>query len=370
MNASVSDAVQRVYNFSAGPAVLPLAVLQQVQRDLIALPGVGSSILEISHRSPTFVDIAAEAKARITDLLSIPDTHDVLFLQGGSRLQFSMVPMNLLEEGKAADYVLTGSWGKNAKKEAVKEGKVQIAWDGADCSYNRLPKQSELKLDPGASFVHMTSNETIEGVQFLDEIETGDVPVVVDCSSDIFCRPLPVDKYGVIYACAQKNAGPAGVTMVIIRKDLLARGNAELPGYLLYRNHAEADSMWNTPPTFAIYVMGLVAKWLQEEIGGLAAMEKLNREKSSLLYDVIDNNAEFYAGHAEQESRSLMNVTFRLPNADVEKKFFKSAEELHLTNLKGHRSVGGVRASVYNAMPIDGVRRLADFMQQFADENK
>ncbi|EAQ76943.1 3-phosphoserine/phosphohydroxythreonine transaminase [Blastopirellula marina] len=370
MNASVSDAVQRVFNFSAGPAVLPLPVLEQIQRDMLALPGVGSSILEISHRSPTFIDIANDAKARITSLLNVPETHEILFLQGGSRLQFSMIPMNLLLEGKPADYVLTGSWGKNAKKEAVKEGKVQVAWDGADCSYNRLPKQSELKLDPNASFVHLTSNETIEGVQFLHEIEAGDVPVVVDCSSDIFCRPLPVERYGLIYACAQKNAGPAGVTMVIIRKDLLQRGDAELPGYLLYRNHAEADSMWNTPPTFAIYVMGLVAKWLQEEIGGLAKMESLNREKSSLLYDVIDNNSDFYVGHADADSRSLMNVTFRLPSADIEKKFFAAAEELNLTNLKGHRSVGGVRASVYNAMPLAGVRALADFMQQFADDNK
>lgn len=357
---------KRVFNFSAGPAVLPLSVLEEAQRDLLSLPGAGASILEVSHRSGPFKKIQADAKARIISLLSIPDTHDVLFLQGGSRLQFSMVPMNLLRgTDKTADYVLTGTWGKKGWEEAVKEGKVNVAWDGKPTNYDRLPTTEQLSLSENSAYVHITSNETIQGVQFLSEPEVGAAPLVADCSSDFMCRPLPIEKYGLIYACAQKNAGPAGVTVVIIRKDLMELADDSLPGYMVYRNHAEEDSMYNTPPTFAIYMMGLVAKWLEEEIGGLEAMEDHNRKKAALLYDAIDQSEGFYKGHAQTGDRSLMNVTFTLPSEDAEKRFMEQAAAQELTNLGGHRSVGGIRASIYNAMPLEGVEKLRDFMLRF-----
>ncbi len=356
----------RVYNFSAGPAVLPLPVLEEAQRNLIALPGVGSSVMELSHRGKAYMQIHADAKERLVSLLNIPDTHDVLFLQGGSRLQFSMVPMNFLRgTDKTADYVVTGSWGKNAYEEAIKEGNVNIAWNGKETNYDRLPTDADLKLTPDAAYVHITSNETIQGVQFPDEPNVGDAPLVADLSSDFMCRPVPIEKYGLIYACAQKNAGPAGVTVCIIRKEWMDQADEKLPGYMLYRNHAKADSMWNTPPTFAIYVLGLVCKWLQEEIGGLEKMKQQNADKAKLLYDIIDQSGGFYQGHAARETRSLMNVTFRLPDEAAEKRFLEEAGKQGLTQLGGHRSVGGIRASIYNAMPRAGVEKLADFMKSF-----
>ncbi|MFM8250796.1 MAG: 3-phosphoserine/phosphohydroxythreonine transaminase [Planctomycetota bacterium] len=361
---------QRIYNFSPGPAVLPLPVLQQAQRDLVCLPGQGLSILEMSHRDQAFLDILADAQQSLRDLLGIPAHYRVLFLQGGSRLQFSMVPMNLLRgAGQAADYVLTGTWGKTALKEAQREGEVRVAWDGQACRYNRLPQASELTLNPNAPYVHVTSNETIEGVQFLDELNTGSVPLVCDASSDFLCRPLPIERYGMIYACAQKNAGPAGVTVVIIREDLLARSPENLPGYLNYNSHASENSLWNTPPTFAIYLLGLVAHWLRDEVGGLAKMLERNREKAALLYELLDAHPDFYRGHAEPGSRSLMNVTFQLPDAATEKAFLTEAPRRGLGNLKGHRSVGGIRASIYNAMPPEGVVALRDFMREFRRSN-
>ncbi|MFO0817230.1 MAG: 3-phosphoserine/phosphohydroxythreonine transaminase [Pirellulales bacterium] len=357
---------QRIYNFSPGPAVLPLPVLEQAQRELMCYPGKGVSILEMSHRDKAFIDILEGTQASLRQLLSIPDNYKILFVQGGSRLQFSMVPMNLLRgSGKSADYVLTGTWGKSAQKEAIREGQVRVAWDGKATNYDRLPGPDEAKVDPAAAYVHVTSNETIEGVQFLGEIETGGVPMVADCSSDFLCRPLPVEKYGLIYACAQKNAGPAGVTVVIIREDLLARGSDELPGYLNYRSHADENSLWNTPPTFAIYIVNLVTQWLLKDVGGLAAMYDRNREKAGLLYEVLDESPDFYRGHAQRDSRSIMNVTFRLPDADTEKAFLSGAEKRGLGNLKGHRSVGGMRASIYNAMPREGVVALRDYMREF-----
>jgi len=357
---------ERVFNFSAGPAVLPLPVLEEAQRDLVALPGVGSSVMELSHRGKPFVKIQTEARERLISLLNVPETHDVLFLQGGSRLQFSMIPMNLLRgSGKKADYIVTGSWGKKAVEEATKEGEVNIAWDGKPTNYDRLPTSADLNLSSDAAYVHFTSNETIQGVQFADEPEVGDAPLVVDVSSEFLSRPIPIEKYGLIYACAQKNAGPAGVTVVIIRKDLMEGVAENLPGYLVYKNHAEADSAWNTPPTFPIYIMGLVAKWLQEEIGGLEAMQKMNVEKAKLLYDAIDQSGGFYKGHAVPENRSTMNVTFTLPDADLEKQFLEQAAAANLVQLGGHRSVGGIRASIYNAMPVEGVEKLRDFMISF-----
>ncbi|MFO0870178.1 MAG: 3-phosphoserine/phosphohydroxythreonine transaminase [Pirellulales bacterium] len=360
------QASQRIYNFSPGPAVLPVSVLEQVQRDLLCLPGKGVSILEMSHRDKAFIEILEGTQAALRTLLGIPSQYKILFLQGGSRLQFSMVPMNLLRgTGRSADYVLTGTWGQSACKEAQREGKVRIAWDGKSTSYDRLPAAADVALDPQAAYVHITSNETIEGVQFLGELDTGDVPLVADCSSDFLCRPLPIEKYGLIYACAQKNAGPAGVTIVIVREDLLARGADDLPGYLNFRSHAGENSLWNTPPTFAIYVVHLVTQWLLHEVGGLAAMYDRNREKAGLLYEVLDESPEFYRGHAQRDSRSIMNVTFRLPDADTEKAFLSGAEKRGLGNLKGHRSVGGIRASIYNAMPREGVVALRDYLREF-----
>lgn len=357
---------ERVFNFSAGPAVMPLPVLEEAQRDLVALPGVGSSVMELSHRGKTYMDIHADAKARLVSLLNIPDTHDVLLLQGGSRLQFSMIPMNLLKgTDKTSDYVLTGTWGKKALEEAVKEGKTNVAWDGKPGNYNNLPGQSDLKLTSDAAYVHITSNETIQGVQFQSEPEVGNVPLVADLSSDFMSRPVDVSKYGIIYACAQKNAGPAGVTVVIIRKDLMQHASSDLPGYMVYRNHSQEDSMWNTPPTFGIYLLGLVCKWLQNEFGTLEKLQAQNEAKAQMLYDAIDQSGGYYIGHAVPEVRSKMNVTFKLGDEEADKKFLAAAKEIGLTQLGGHRSVGGMRASIYNAMPVEGVEKLRDFMLEF-----
>ena len=361
---------QRVYNFSAGPAVLPEPVLAEVQRDLMALPNVGASILEISHRSKTFESIIAQAETNLRQLLGISDDYAVLMLQGGARLQFSMIPMNLVAEGrKSFDYIVTGAWSKYAAQEAPKFGETRIVWDGKPTNYDRLPAQSELRLDPKAAYVYYASNETIQGVQFSGEPEVGSVPLVCDASSDFLSRPMDVRKFGILYACAQKNAGPAGLTVVIIRKDLLQRSRDTLPGYLNYQIHAEAESLWNTAPTFPIYVLMLVTKWLLTDVGGLDEMRSQNLAKSKLLYDVIDQSDGFYTGHAQANCRSMMNVSFRLPSDELTNTFVKAAEERAMTDLKGHRSVGGIRASIYNAMPVAGVEALRDFMVEFQKEN-
>jgi phosphoserine aminotransferase len=362
----------RVYNFSPGPATLPEPVLAEVQRDLLSLPGVGASILEISHRSRPFENILHQTNTNLRQLLAIPDDYIVLFLQGGSRLQFSMVPMNLAggtRQGEGGDggpsYLVSGTWGKYAAKEAEKLGKCSIVWDGAKTKYDRLPKPDEVNVDARAAYLHFTSNETIEGVQFATEPACGKVSLVCDASSDFLSRPLNVRKYGMIYACAQKNAGPAGVTVVILHKDLMARSSDSLPGYMNYRLHAENDSLWNTPPTFAIYVMSLVTKWLLTDIGGLEQMRATNERKAKMLYEVIDGSDGFYSSHARADFRSIMNVVFRLPSDNLTEKFAAAAAEHGLTELKGHRSVGGIRASIYNAMPVEGVERLRDFMVNF-----
>ncbi|HET9531427.1 MAG TPA: 3-phosphoserine/phosphohydroxythreonine transaminase, partial [Blastocatellia bacterium] len=300
---------ERIYNFSAGPAVLPLAVLEEAQRDLIALPGVGMSVLEISHRSKTFDEIILGAEADMRKLAGIPDNYHVLFLQGGASLQFSMVPMNLMATGGKADYIITGSWSKKAMKEAKRVGEVNVAATTEAENFTRVPGPDEIKLDPGAAYVHFTTNNTIFGTEWKTEPETGDVPLVADASSDIFSHPLDVSKYGLIYAGAQKNLAPAGVTLVIMRDDLLARSPDSLPTMLNYNTHAKERSLYNTPPVFTIYVMRLVLKWLLDN-GGLEAMARHNEEKAALLYDRIDST-DFYRGHAVPESRSLMNVTFR-----------------------------------------------------------
>jgi phosphoserine aminotransferase len=360
----------RVYNFSAGPAVLPEPVLAEVQRDLLALPGVGASILEISHRSRTFEDIIQQAEGNLRQLLAIPDDYAVLMLQGGARLQFSMIPMNLMGEGRrSCDYIVSGAWSKYAAQEAPKFGETRIVWDGKPTNYNRLPEQSELRLDPKAAYLYYASNETIQGVQFAGEPQSGNVPLVCDASSDFLSRPVDVRKYGILYACAQKNAGPAGVTVVIIRKDLLQRSSDTLPGYLNFQIHAEAQSLWNTAPTFAIYVLMLVTKWLITDIGGLGNMEAQNRAKAKLLYDDVDQSGGFYTGHAQPVCRSMMNVSFRMPSEELTNQFVSEAEDRGMTDLKGHRSVGGIRASIYNAMPVAGVETLRDFMLEFRNQH-
>ena len=358
---------ERIYNFSAGPAVLPVPVLEEAQRDMLSLPGVGMSVMEISHRSKTFDEIINGAEQGLRELLGIPENYKVLFLQGGASLQFSMIPMNLLPAGGAADYIVTGSWGKKAVKEAKRAGTVNIAANTEDSRYSRTPEQHELKLSPGAAYVHLTSNETIEGVEWKELPEVGDVPLISDASSNILSRPEPVEKYALIYAGAQKNMGPSGLTLVIIRDDLLARVPEGLHTMLDYRTHVENDSLYNTPNTWGIYILNLVCKWLKER-GGIAGMHRENEAKAGLLYDAIDVT-NFYRGHAARESRSLMNVTFRLPTEDLEKQFVTEATAAKLDGLKGHRSVGGLRASIYNAFPRAGVEALVEFMQEFERKN-
>jgi phosphoserine aminotransferase len=357
----------RVFNFSAGPAVLPLEVLEQAQRDLLALPGVGMSILEISHRSKAFEEILAGAEADIRQLAGIPDGYRVLFLQGGASLQFSMVPMNLLTAGGSADYIVTGAWSQKAVKEARRVGGVKIAASTEAENFARVPAQRELALDPGAAYVHYTTNNTIFGTEFHYVPETGGVPLVADTSSDMFSGPIDVSKFALIYAGAQKNLAPAGVTLVIVRDDMLARTPPSLPTMLQYGVHAENQSMYNTPPVFTIYVMRLVLAWLLKK-GGLAAVEQQNARKAEKLYAAIDRT-EFYRGHAQKDSRSRMNVTFRLPSEALEKTFAKEAAAAGLDGLKGHRSVGGMRASIYNAFPEEGVDALVQFMREFENAN-
>jgi len=362
---------KRVFNFSPGPAVLPLPVLQEAQRDLLALPGTGISILEISHRSKAFDNIIQQAEANLRALLGIPDNYRVLFLQGGALLQFGMIPMNLLAgTGKSADYVVSGTWSKKAQSEAKTQGVVRAAWDGSASNFTRAPKNSELNLDPNAAYAYIASNETIQGVQFPAEPEVGGVPLVCDASSDFLSRPVAMEKYGILFACAQKNAGPAGVTIVIIRDDLVERSPANLPSMVNFKVLAEGKSLLNTPPTFAIYVVKLVTDWLLKEIGGLGKMAEINRCKAALLYEVIDRSEGFYQGHAEPASRSMMNVPFRLANPAHDEPFLKQAAQRGLCELKGHRSVGGCRASIYNAMPLEGVRQLHDFMLEFCEKNR
>jgi phosphoserine aminotransferase len=353
----------RIYNFSAGPATLPLPVLEEAQRDLVALPGVGMSVLEISHRSKPAEEIIQTAESNLRSLGRVPDGYKVLFLQGGASLQFSMVPMNLRRAGAVADYLVTGEWSKKALKEAKRSGAVHVAATTESVGFKRVPRQWDIAGSPGAAYMHMTSNNTIFGTQWPHVPETSGVPLVCDASSDIFSRPIEVSKFGLIYAGAQKNLGPAGVTIAIIRDDLLTRSSDSLPAMLNYRTHAESGSLYNTPPVFAIYVLGLVLKWLAG-LGGLTAVEALNQRKARRLYDELDRTP-FWRPHAERDSRSTMNVTFRLPSEELEKLFVKEATEAGLDGLKGHRSVGGLRASIYTAFPEAGVDALVQFMQEF-----
>lgn len=358
---------ERIFNFSAGPAVLPVPVLEEAQRDLLSLPGVGMSVMEISHRSKTFDEIIGSADSGLRELLDIPNNYHILFLQGGASLQFSMVPMNFLPADGNADYVITGSWGKKALKEAKRVGPVNVAATMADGGFTRVPAQDELNLNSQAAYVHITTNETIEGVEWKSEPNVGNVPLIADASSDILSHQIPVNKYGLIYAGAQKNMGPSGVTLVIVRDDLLPRIPDGLHTMLDYRTHVENKSLYNTPNTWGIYIINLVCKWLKNN-GGLAAMESENEGKAKLLYDAIDSSS-FYRGHADVDARSIMNVTYRLPSEDLEKKFTSEATAQGLDGLKGHRSVGGIRASIYNAFPRQGVEALVSFMKEFERKN-
>ena len=358
--------LKRAYNFNPGPGALPLEVLQQAQAELLDFKGTGMSVMEISHRSKEFEAVIQTAEADLRDLLGIPANYKIMFLQGGATLQFAMLAMNLRATG-SADYIVTGAWSKIALKEAQKLGTARAAANTEKEGFNCIP--ANLDLDPNAAYLHMTSNETIHGVEYFSEpTPPAGVPLVCDTSSDFISRPIDVTKYAFLYAGAQKNAGPSGVTVVIARDDMLERTPANLPVMLDYKTLAASGSLHNTPPSFAIYMVGLVFQWAKRQ-GGLAAIEKVNRVKAGLVYDAIDQSGGFYRGHAKPEARSLMNIPFRLPSEELEETFAKEAKKNNLIGLKGHRSVGGMRASVYNAVTTEGAQSLVDFMKEFQKKN-
>ncbi|MBU0943037.1 MAG: 3-phosphoserine/phosphohydroxythreonine transaminase [Proteobacteria bacterium] len=359
--------VDRVYNFSPGPATLPYEVLQQAAKDVVNFKETGIGLIEMSHRSKEFMAVTDEAESLLRELMEIPANYKVLFLQGGASSQFFMVPMNLLGNGKKATYLNTGTWSKKAIKEAKLFGEINVAFSSEEQSFNKVPTQDEYTVDPAAEYLYLVSNNTIYGTQF-PGFPVTDKLLVSDMSSDILSRKVDVSKFGLIFAGAQKNMGPAGVTIVIIREDLLDRTPENTPTMLSYKTHADKGSMFNTPPCFAIYIVGEVLKWLKKE-GGVAAMEKRNKEKAALLYDCIDGT-DFYRGHAEKNSRSLMNVTFNLPTPELESQFIAEATKIGLNGLKGHRSIGGCRASIYNAFPREGVVKLVEFMKDFEAKNR
>lgn len=360
--------IKRVFNFSAGPAILPTEVLEKAQSELLSLNGIGMSVMEISHRSKHFEPILENTKQGIRDLLNVPNNYQILFLQGGASLQFSMIPQNFLPKDKSADYIVTGAWGEKAVKEAKKFGNVNIVFSSKETGYKSIPNQEDLRFSENAEYIHYCSNETVDGVEFKYELDGGNIPVVCDVSSNILSKPIDVSKYALIYGGAQKNIGPSGVTLVIIRDDLLEKVPNNLPAILDYRNFANNASMPNTPNTWGIYLISLVCEWLKAK-GGISEMAKINETKAKILYDAIDSSDGYFRGHAEREARSLMNVTFRLPSEELEKKFVSEATEQGLDGLKGHRSVGGIRASIYNAFPIEGVGKLVEFMEKFAEKN-
>jgi phosphoserine aminotransferase len=358
---------KRIFNFNAGPAALPQVVLEEIQSELLDFKGSGMSVTEISHRSKWFDEVINDAIERVKRLLSLDDRYHVLFLQGGASMQFCMIPMNLLTDGDTADYVNTGTWSTKAIKEAQIQGKtIQVVASSEDRNFSFIPK--EINFTNGAVYAHITSNNTIKGTQWAQFPETGGVPLIADMSSDIFCRPFDASRFGLFYAGAQKNMGPAGVCMVVIRDDMLQRVPDTIPTMLRYSTFADKNSMFNTPPCFAIYTVQLVLKWIEETVGGLDKMAERNQKKADKLYGFIDSS-DFYSGTADKDSRSLMNVTFRLPSEELEKKFVAEALENNLGGLKGHRSVGGCRASIYNPTPIEAIDALVDFMKTFENKN-
>jgi phosphoserine aminotransferase len=353
----------RVFNFSAGPAALPEPVLRQAADEMLDWHGSGMSVMEMSHRGKEFIAIAAEAEALLRELLFVPANYKVLFMQGGAIAENAIVPMNLLRGRSGADYIDTGEWSKKSIKEAKKYCAVNVAASAVDTHYTTIPKRETWKLDPNAAYVHICGNETIGGVQYHWTPEVGDVPLVADMSSELMSRPLDVTKYGLVYAGAQKNMGPSGLTLVIVRDDLIGQPHPQLPSAFDYKTVADNDSMYNTPPTYAIYIAGLVFRWLQAQ-GGLPAMEAHNRAKAALLYDYLDTTS-FYSAPVAKDCRSWMNVPFKLANEALDGEFLKGAEARGMVQLKGHRSVGGMRASIYNAMPVEGVRTLVAYMKEF-----
>lgn len=357
----------RKYNFSAGPSTLPLPVLEEAAGEFREYAGTGMSLIEMSHRGPEYTEVHNKAMALVKELLGLPDHYNVLFLQGGATLQFSMLPLNLLKGGKSCDFTLTGAWAKKAYADAAKVGDVHVVFDGKDDNYASLPDPASLQVDPNAAYLHMTSNETIGGIEWHDWPETGGVPIACDMSSDIMSRAFPVDKFGFIYAGAQKNLGPAGMGLVIIREDVLEQCAQDLPAYLSYGIHAEKDSLYNTPPVFAIYMVGKVLTWVKAN-GGISGMETLADERASMVYNTIDTSGGFYSSPVATGSRSKMNVVWRLPSEELEQQFLAQAKEQGMVGLKGHRSVGGCRASMYNAMPVVGAQALADLMKDFAQK--
>jgi phosphoserine aminotransferase len=362
---------KEIYNFSAGPAMIPKEVLLQAQEEMLSLPylgeGIGMSVMEISHRSDVFTEINRSAQNGIRELLNIPNNYQVLFLQGGASLQFSMIPMNFLGKREIADYIVTGAWGEKAILEAQRCGNAREIYTTKETGYKSVPAQEALRFTTDAKFIHYTSNETIEGVEFKYDLDGEGIPVICDASSNILSKPIDVSKYAMIYAGAQKNIGPSGVTLVIIRDDLLEKVPENQHSMLNYRKFADNQSMLNTPNTWGIYLVDLVCKWLKKN-GGVENIEKKNIAKSKVLYDAIDKSDGYFNGHADLDARSLMNVTFRLPNTDLETKFIDEAMANGFDGLKGHRSVGGIRASIYNAFPIEGVAKLTEFMTNFSTE--
>lgn len=357
---------KRIFNFSAGPAILPAEVLERAQSELLSFGGIGMSIMEVSHRSKYFAPVLESARRGIRDLLDVPENYQILFLQGGASLQFSMIPQNFLRA--SADYVVTGAWSEKAVKEAEKFGKVNVIHTTAGEDYKSVPAPEELNFSADTDYIHYCSNETVHGVEFKYDLDGKGVPVVCDASSNILSKPIDVSKYALIYAGAQKNIGPSGVTLVIVRDDLLERIPANLPSMLDYRNFAAHDSMPNTPNTWGVYLVSLVCDWLKAK-GGVAQIAKINEAKAKIIYDAIDQSDGFYRGHAGREARSLMNITFRLPTEELEAKFCAEAAREGFDGLKGHRSVGGIRASVYNAFPAEGAERLVEFMREFTQKN-
>jgi phosphoserine aminotransferase len=359
---------QRAYNFNAGPSALPLAVLEKAQQELVDFQGTGMSVMELSHRSAAYEQVHNQAIATLKELMNIPEEYHVLFLQGGASTQFAMLPMNFLPEGKKAGYILTGAWSEKAHKEAKMLGETYTVASTKDTNHNRIPTLDELKYEDNTAYVHLTSNNTIFGTEWFTFPDTGDLPLIGDMSSDILSRPFDVSKFAMIYAGAQKNLGPSGVTVVILRPDMLERANANVPTMLRYDTHVKNNSLYNTPPTFGIYMLGLVLEWAKEQ-GGLEALAKMNQEKAALIYDVIDQSEGFYKGHAEKDSRSLMNITFRLASEELEKQFLAEAKAAGFVGLNGHRSVGGCRASTYNAVPYESCKALSEFMIDFQKKN-
>jgi phosphoserine aminotransferase len=362
------DVPKRIYNFSGGPAVLPLPVLMRARDEMLSLGGSGLGVMEISHRSKHFADVLQKAESGLRSLLNVPANYKILFLQGGATLQFTMAPMNLLPTSGRAEYVVTGAWGVKAFREASRYGTVSAIFSGEEGGFRTVPAEGALRVSTNARYLHYTSNETIDGVEFHYDLDGQGLPVVCDASSNILSKPIDIEKYALIYAGAQKNIGPSGVTVVIIRDDLLQTDVRDVPPILSYRAIADAGSLLNTPNTWGIYLVSLVCEWLKER-GGLAAMAVRNKEKASVLYKAIDSSDGVYQGHADPKARSLMNVTFRLPSAELDEKFCTEAQALGMDGLRGHRSVGGIRASIYNAFPKEGVERLVEFMKDFAARN-